>query len=281
MARNYRTMSLGFPPFTRAVKWLIAINGIIFLLLALLQVTTPQLYGEIMLLFALVPGAVIQGQVWQLVTYSFLHAGLFHLLFNMLALWMFGSQFESEWGRRRFLEFFFFCVVGAALVTVGVAYTGALGLGPNTITIGASGGIYGILLAFGMLYGEREIMLFPIPFMIKAKYFVAGLTFIAVYGALQGPGGVANLAHLGGLIFGLIYLKLLPRRGLIFGASENYFGIRNAYYRWKRRRAARKFQVYMSKHDRSQFFDEHGNYREPGATPREKGNGEHRGPWVQ
>src|SRR5439155_21577195 len=172
---------------------------------------------------------VVHGHLWQLVTYSFLHAGLFHLLFNMLALWMFGSQFESDWGGRHFSEFYFFCVVGAALVTVAIAYTGFPLVGPHTPTVGASGGIYGILLAFGVLYGDREIMLFPLPFLIKAKYFVIGLIFIALIGALSDVGGVANVAHLGGALFGYIYLKLVPRRGLSFAASEQYFGIRNTY----------------------------------------------------
>jgi membrane associated rhomboid family serine protease len=274
------TMSLGFPPFTRAVKWLLLINAGIFLLLVVLRLASPQLRGDLLLFGGLIPVAVTHGWVWQLVTYSFLHAGLFHLLFNMLALWMFGSQFESDWGARQFLEFYFFCVVGAALVTIAVAYTRILGMSPTTVTIGSSGGIYGILAAFGILYGDREIFLFPFPFTIKARYFVIGLIFIAVVGALSEAGGIANMAHLGGLLFGYVYVRFLPRRGLGFATSEHYYGLRNAYYRWKRRRAGKKFEVYMRKHSRSDDdFDEYGNYRDP--AQRGKGNGEsRRPPWV-
>jgi len=282
MARySSNTMSLSFPPFTKGIKWLLIINGVIFLITALAGRSTVG--GYITALFALIPVMVTHGYVYQVVTYAFLHSGLSHILFNMLALWMFGSQFEMDWGTKRFLEFYFFCVIGAALTTIAVSYAGVLGLNPAVPTVGSSGGIYGILLAFGIIYADREIMLFPLPFTIKAKYFVIGLVFIAVYLSISGPAGVAYVAHLGGLVFGFIYLRLLRRRGFVGGFSERYYGARNWYYRWKRRRAARKFEVYMRKHDRSEYFDEYGNYRDPKSTdaPPEKGNGEHRrGGWV-
>ncbi len=274
------TMSMSFPPFTKGVKWLVIANGVIFLLLALMEHGMPQVVAMIEALGYLRPMMVAHGWIWQLVTYSFFHLGLFHVLFNMLMLWMFGSQFEMDWGTNSFLEFYFFCVVGAALVTMAVSYGGLLGLTPLTATAGSSGGIFGVLVAFGVLYAEREVMLFPLPFMIKAKYFVIGLIFIAVYEALKGPGGVANIAHLGGGVFGYVYIKFLRRHGFLGGVSERYFGMRNDYYRWKRRRAARKFEVYMRKHDRSQYFDEYGNYRDPKSQPPEKDDGENRGKWV-
>jgi hypothetical protein len=199
----------------------------------------------------------------------------------MLTLWMFGSQEEQDWGSRKFLEFYFFCVIGAALVTVAVAYTGLPGVSPRVPTIGASGGIYGLLIAFGMLYGDREIYMFPFPFSIKAKYLVGIIIFVVVIATFQpSQGGVANFAHLGGLLFGFLYIKFVPRRGLLFGAAEKYFGIRNDYYRWKRRQAAKKFEVYMrTKHDRDVHFDEHGNYIPPDEEGR-KGNGGSKSGWV-
>jgi membrane associated rhomboid family serine protease len=277
--RGY-SMSLAFPPFTPWVKRLIIANSVILFILEVLRVSAPNLRQDVLVFVGLVPQAVTHGYLWQLATYSFLHATLFHLLFNMLWLWMFGSQLESDWGSKRFLEFYFFCVVGAALITVSVAYTGLLGLSPRTVTIGSSGGIYGILVAFGVLYGNRELMMFPLPFVIKAKYLVMGLIFIAVIGAFQDVGGVANFAHLGGALFGYLYVKFLPRRGLGLAASEGYFGLRNEYYRWKRRRAAKKFQVYMKRQGRDVYFDEYGNYRGPGSDPSKKKNGESKSPWV-
>jgi membrane associated rhomboid family serine protease len=283
------TMSLSFPPFTRAVKQLLIANGVIFLVLALLGAFAPALAEVAQVLFQLRALNVVHGWLWQLVTYAFLHAGLMHILFNMLALWMFGAQLEMDWGYNLFMQFYFFCVIGAALVTVAVSFTGLLGVTPYTATVGASGGIYGLLLAFGMLHGESQVMLFPLPFLIKAKYFVMGIIFLALYGALSSAHGggqsIAYMAHLGGVLFGYIWLKFIPRRGFGYAASERMFGIRNSYYRWKRKRAARKFEVYMRKHDRNDYrhedyFDESGNLRDPSARDPRKKNGDSRPPWV-
>lgn len=273
-----RTMTLNFPPFTPWVKRLIIACAALFVLQVVLQAVAQDAERYLRAYVELVPVLVMHGFVWQLVTYSFLHASLGHLLVNMLTLWMFGSQEEQDWGSKRFLEYYFFCVVGAALVTVGVGYTGWFGIRPEIPTVGASGGIYGLLIAFGMLYGDREVFLFPFPFMMKAKYLVGIMIFVVVIMTFQpARGGVANSAHLGGLLFGYLYLKFLPRKGLFFGASERYFSLRNSYYRWKRRRAARKFEVYMSQHDRKVTFDEYGNYVPPDE---EKKNGGSKSGWV-
>jgi membrane associated rhomboid family serine protease len=287
--RRTSSMGLSFPPFTRAVKQLLIANGVIFLLFALLGAfapTTAEIGRYFLQLRAL---NVVHGWIWQLVTYAFLHEGLWHILFNMLALWMFGAQLEQDWGYSLFMQFYFFCAVGAALVTVVVSFTGLLGVTPGTATVGASGAIFGLLLAFGILHAEAEIMLFPIPFLIKAKYFIIGIIFIEVFLTLSSahqPGqSTAYMAHLGGLLFGYLWLKFVPRRGLSYATSEKVFGIRNTYYRWKRKRAARKFEVYMRKHDRNDYrhddyFDELGNFRDPSTRDRPKKNGESRPPWV-
>jgi membrane associated rhomboid family serine protease len=281
MSYRGRSMTLSFPPFTRWVKRLIIICAAVYFVQVVLGAFAPQLarYAEIYL--GLVPFFVVRyGMVWQLVTYSFLHASVSHILLNMLTLWMFGSQEEQDWGSRKFLEFYFFCVVGAALVTVAVSYMHLPGASPTIPTIGASGGIYGLLIAFGMLYGDREILLFPFPFSIKAKYLVGIIIFVVVIATFQpSQGGVANFAHLGGLLFGFLYIKFVPSRGLLLAGSERYFSWRNGYYRWKRRRAAKKFEVYMSKHDRQVHFDEHGNYVPPDDDPN-KGNGGSKSGWV-
>lgn len=280
-----RTLSLSLPPFTRAVKWLVITNAAVYLLLELLKAVLPTLGGELTLVLALVPAYVMHGWIFQLVTYSFVHAGVLHILFNMLGLWMFGAQLESDWGYKRFLEFYFFCVIGAALTTIAISYTGVGGVVPLTPTVGASGGVLGILMAFGMLYGNQEIMLFPIPISIRAKYFVAGVAFITLVEAISASGAgrgsnVAYIAHLGGLLFGFLYVKFVPKRGLAFGTTERYFGVRNSYYRWKRRRAARKFEVFMRKQNRtvSGTFDENGNYIPPDDL--DKKNGGSKSGWV-
>lgn len=279
---NGRTLTLSLPPFTKAVKWLIVINAGMLLLITALKAVNRDLGGIVEAALSLFPALVLHGWVFQLVTYSFLHAGFWHLAGNMFGLWMFGSQLEGDWGYRKFLEFYFFCVVGAALTTIAVSYTGLGGVTPTTPTEGASGGVLGILMAFGLIHGNNEIMLFPIPIRIQAKYFVAGLALLTVLGALGAasrPGeSIAYVAHLGGLLFGFIYVKFVPKRGLAIGASERYFGLRNSYYRWKRKKAAKKFEVYMRDHDRKVTFDEHGNYVPPDEN--DKTNGGSKSGWV-
>ncbi len=285
------SMGLSFPPFTPAVKQLLIACCAIFLLFALFNAidSTALMAGWLYGHLGLEGAAVVHGEVWQLVTYSFLHYGLLHLLFNMLALWMFGAQLELDWGYSLFMQFYFFCVIGAALTTVAVSFTGILGVSPRTLTVGASGGIFGLLLAFGMLHGDSEVMLFPLPFLIKAKYFVIGIIGLAMYGALSSAHtlgqSTAYMAHLGGLLFGYLFLKFVPRRGFAYATSERYYGLRNSYYKWKRRRAARKFEVYMRKHDRNDYrhddyFDEHGNFKDPNTSGAGKKNGEGRSGWV-
>ena len=221
---------------------------------------------------------MVHGQLWQLVTYAFFHDphSVLHLLFNMLGLWMFGAQFETDFGSKRFYEFYFWCVIGAAITTVGVGALGLLAYQQVPLplfavmgniwqqsTIGASGAVYGLLLAFGILNGDRQIYVFPFPIAIKARYIVAIWIFIAFVSAFSGSNGVAEFAHLGGAFFGWLYVRFVPRYGLQTAASEGAFGIRNRYYKWKRRQAAKKFEVYMRKSKREEYFDEHGNYRGP------------------
>jgi len=275
--------NLGFPPFTRAVKTLVFANVGVFVAMFVAGLVSPQITNTVIAIFGLTPVAVMHGYVWQLVSYSFLHDpySIFHLLFNMLGLWMFGANVEQEWGARRFYEFYFFCVIGAALTTVAIAHTHLLGMSPNATTVGASGGIFGLLVAFGILFAEMRVYVYGI-FPIQARWLAIIWSAIELYQALQGSsGGINNVAHLGGALFALIYMKALPRQGLGFATSEGYYGMINRFHKWKRRRAARKFEVYMREHDRSKYFDEYGNFRDPTSSDDEgKSNGEGRGGWV-
>jgi membrane associated rhomboid family serine protease len=277
--------SFGFPPFTRAVKQLVYVCVAVFVASFFLARYQPGFMERILETAALVPGAVIKGypdmpipHIWQLVTYGFIHdpGGVGHILFNMLSLWMFGATLEQGWGYRKFMEFYFFCIVGAALVTIAFSYAGLLGLTPVTMTFGASGGIYGLIVAFGIIYAEMRVFVFGI-FPLKAKWLAIIWVGIALFGALSERGGVANIAHLGGAAFGYFYLRFMPRGGVPFVVSERYYGIRNWYHRRKRKQAQKKFEVYMGKMDRKQYFDEHGNYRDPDER---KGNGDGGGKWV-
>ena len=169
-------------------------------------------------------------QVYQLVTYMFMHANFEHILFNMFALWMFGCVVENVWGPKKFLFYYIFCGVGAGMLqeiaqffSVYLEFNAQQPMGVfeafgwmsklshqlnGLTTVGASGAIYSILLAFGMLFPEERIFIFPLPIPIKAKWFVIGYAGIELFSALATPGDhVAHLAHLGGMIFGFFLIR--------------------------------------------------------------------------
>lgn len=272
-------MTLSFPPFTRAVIWLLGVNTAVFL--ALSAFGSRAVIQWTYLNLGLVPEmTVFHFAIWQIVTYSFIHVGFWHWFGNMLGIWMFGATFENAWGKRRFLELYFAGVIGAALTTIILSFAHIL-ITPDVPTVGASGGVFAILMAFGLVFGESEIMMIPFPFLIKAKYFVLILIVVTVAFAISGGGSTAYLAHLGGLLCGYLYVKFSPARGMSqrFSLSERFYGLKNSYYRWKRRRAAKKFEVYMRQHDRKVEFDEHGNYIPPDDDPR-KSNGGSKSGWV-
>ncbi len=229
--------------FPQGVKWLL-ISNIALFIVYFFAVRTGG--GWVFYPFGLIPHSVLTSfQVWQLGTYLFLHDpyGFSHILFNMLSLYMFGADLERAWGRQAFLKFYFVCGVGAGIcVVIANALFGDMA----TRTIGASGAIYGLLMAFGILFPDR-VVLFSFLFPIKAKYFVmiiGAITFLSSIGSTGS--GVSHVAHLGGMVFGYLYLKgRLGRRSVQIGGLA-----RQAYQQWKLARAKRKFQVYMKKQDR-------------------------------
>lgn len=262
MARS-NSMMLSFPPFAGVIRQIILITVALFFALLLLHWVAPAVGIEIFALGSLTPSMVTHGAIWQLVTYSFFSGGILQIAFDMLSLWFIGAYLENIYGTRWVAELYFISVVGAALTTVAVAYTGVFHLTPHATTYGAQGGIFGLLAAWAVLMGDQEFMLFPLPFNIKAKYLVAVYILIALASIMTGPSGFLYIAYLGGLVFGYFYVKYAPRRGFHFAMSEQAFSFRNAYYRWKRRRTAKKFQVYMRKHDRHVQFDNQGRYVDP------------------
>ena len=144
--------------------------------------------------------------IWQLVTYSFLHGGLFHLLLNMYALWLFGTRIEYAWGSKAFAIYYFVCVLGAGLVQLLVA-SQTMDEGSIYPTVGASGGVFGLLLAFGLTFpNERLMLIFP-PIILKAKWFVLIYAAVELYAGVTGTlAGIAHFAHLGGMLFGFLLL---------------------------------------------------------------------------
>jgi len=167
-------------------------------------------WPRLMLSFGLTPQAVFeQFHFWQPVTYLFLHGGLFHIVFNMLALWMFGVELERLWGSKAFIKYYFVTGIGAAVTVLFVSLLPIASADQMyySVTIGASGAVYGVLLAFGLCYPDRPIymyFLFPVP----AKYFVMIIGAIIFFSSINDTNsGVSHEAHLGGLIAGYLYLR--------------------------------------------------------------------------
>ncbi|MBW2057658.1 MAG: rhomboid family intramembrane serine protease [Deltaproteobacteria bacterium] len=207
-------VSLGGRPLTPGVKYLLLACVGVFLI----QSVAPR---TMFVFFGLIPVLVWKKYFfWQLGTYIFLHGGLFHLLFNLFALWMFGCELERQWGTRAFLKYFFVTGIGA-----GICYA-LVKPGQLSPVIGASGAIYGILLAYGMIFPNQMIyvwFLFP----MRAKYFVILFGLIELYSSIAGTGGgIAHVAHLGGMLFGYVYINYV----------RIFKGIYAVYLRYRLRR---------------------------------------------
>ena len=195
MIYQTRRVMFGGAGITPAVKVLLIANVSIFIFQTFLD------YSFI-LIFGLVPHLVWKEYyIWQLFTYQFLHGGLFHLLFNMLALWMFGCDLERQWGSRFFTKYYFVSAIGGGILNAVLM--------PSQMvpSIGASGGIYGILLAYGLTYPNRTVYFYFL-FPIKMKHFVMIIGAISLYSSFTASHtGIAHLAHMGGMVFGYIYLR--------------------------------------------------------------------------
>ena len=201
------------------VKILLILNGGMFLL-------ELRSGGPLITSFALwplassLPGGFIQSvphfQLWQLVTYSFLHGSIMHLLLNMYGLWLFGTRMERVWGSKSFALYYFFCVIGAGLVQLVVSSLAA-SQGGFYPTIGASGGVFGLLLAFGLTFpNERLMLIFP-PVVLRAKWLVLIYGGIELWAGVTGSkAGVAHFAHLGGMFFGYFLLRYWQRHPSAF-----------------------------------------------------------------
>ncbi|HXL22367.1 MAG TPA: rhomboid family intramembrane serine protease [Candidatus Dormibacteraeota bacterium] len=243
--RNYR-FSFNFY-ITPAVQWLVVANVAVFMLEILLRVFSGvSAYNRFVLLFGLVPSAAIQGlRVWQPFTYLFLHdaSNIFHILTNMFVLWMFGRELEIVWGRNRFLRYYFLTGVGAGLINLFVKAIPVLWGRPlsdmDVPTIGASGAIFGVLLACAILFPDRQVIMFPIPVKMRMRTFVIIMTVLEFLGTF-GVGGdnISHLCHFGGMLVGYVYL----RRGSFL------YSVRNTVSDWQLRRNRKRFDVYINKH---------------------------------
>lgn len=257
---------MSFPPFSGATSQLVIANVAVYFLLLLMRYAAPQMLATVIGVFGLSPALVFHGWIWQLGTYSFLHMSLLQIAFNMLTLWFIGSYLESARGTRWFLETYFLSVVGGAVIGCLFSRTHLFHASPFTSFISADAAIFGLLAAFGVLFGDLELYMFPLPISVKAKYLV--IVYMLIELAMLMSGGPAAVLAcstiLGGALLGFLYARRTPRRRMAANPLGNrIFEFRNSYYRWKRRRAARKFEVYMRKQNRDVHFDDEGRYIEP------------------
>lgn len=204
---GYYREQTGMPP---AVKTLLLMNIFVFLTQMLLPANLGRWFEGTFALFYPIEGA---GTIVQLVSYMFLHGGFSHLFFNMFALWMFGRIIEYDMGSKRFLTYYLTCGVGAGLIQLLVNYME----GMPSVTVGASGAVFGLLLAYGMMHPNNVVMLMFPPIALKAKWFVVIYGVIELFSGVYSSGSqVAHFAHLGGMLFGFLLLRYWKKTNKIW-----------------------------------------------------------------
>jgi membrane associated rhomboid family serine protease len=246
-SRSYAPQGYSSGSLPPGVRLLLIVNSALFLLYLLSDLANVSFLFRP---FLLVPAQTIERfWLWQPVTYMFLHSpqDITHILLNMLMLWMFGAALEGAWGTDLFLRFYFLCGLGAAACVIAASY---LFGSPGSATLGASGAIFGLLMAFGIVFAESTILVFFL-FPLKAKYAVMIFGAVELFATIRTTGdGVSHVAHLGGMLFGYFYLRSFRnrRRTTRVAGLGLWTQARQLYQRWRLERAKRKFEVYMRKH---------------------------------
>jgi membrane associated rhomboid family serine protease len=252
---QYRTTQLAFPEFRGAARRLVLLNLVAFFAFQIAALTRSEFVTEILSRAFLSPKDFLHGYWWQPLTYSFVHPTLFGTFFELLSIWFLVSFLDmertSEWATGLYAA----SVLGTAAAALLLYLFGVQG---SVALYGCFGGIFGLLIAIGVLFGDREFRLFFV-IAIKARY-LAAIYALLTLAMLFSEQKLFAFAQLGGAIGGLLFIWLAPRRGFGFSFSESWYALRNRYYRSKRRRAAKKFEVYMSRQGRTVRFDGQGRY---------------------
>lgn len=256
--RRIGSTPFAFPEFRGATRQLILINLCAYFALLIAGLAPASTGAFLAARLSFDPVSFLHGALWQPITYSFIHLGLLATLFALLSLWFLAGFLEEFHNANWIWGLYAVSVLGtaaAALVIYGLSGTFGWAL-PRFPLWGCFGGIFGLLAATGVLYGDTEfLMLFLIG--IKAKYLAIIYALVAI-AMLFGQERMYAFAQLGGAVAGILFVRRAPRKGVSFVASESWYGLRNRYYRWKRRRAARKFEVYMRRQGRTVRFDGQG-----------------------
>jgi membrane associated rhomboid family serine protease len=201
-------------PMTPGVKWLMIVNGAVFLVQQIAGLFIPN--GMEFIFGISYDGFLNKFMLWQPFTYMFLHGGWMHIFFNLLGLWMFAGELEIVWGRTKFVRYYILSGIGAGLFIAFMNYIAFVNYGSSAVTIGASGAIYAVLLAYAVLWPNREVLLYFL-FPIKIKYLVLAFGLMEFFGTLSstaGTGGnISHIGHLGGIISGFILIRLMRSSG--------------------------------------------------------------------
>jgi len=254
------TLQIALPEFRGLTRRLVFCNlasYFVILILTLARVASP---GFILTHFGFSPAGLFSWEIWQPLTASFVQVGMLSTMFALLTLWFLGSLLEDWHGARWFGWLYAVSVLGAMLTATAI-FAGMRLLtptheAPNPVLYGAGNGLFGLLVAIGILHGDVEFRLFFLV-LIKARYLAIIAALIALASAF-GEAPIYAISELGAGLAAFIYLRRAPRRGFSFELSEKFYGLRNKYYRWKRKNAASKFEVYMKKQGRTVRFDGQG-----------------------
>ena len=265
---------MGLPPFRGAVRQLILASlGIYVVILLLMSFAQPT--GQAMLeLGIFTPQHIQQGWLWQFVTYTFMYVDPLDFVLSLVGIYFLGGAVEDRIGPAAFYGLFFGSAILSALAGFALSFTHVIAQGP---ALGSGAAANAILMVFFLQNRGAPIMLFPIPIQIPVKWIVLFTAAIETAYLLLYHFALFYCVLLLGLGAGYVWYAVFLNRKMSLGLSEQFYGIRNSYYRWRRRRAARKFEVYMRKHNRTVEFDEHGNYIPPEDT---KKNGGSKSGWV-
>jgi membrane associated rhomboid family serine protease len=271
--RSNGPVTVSLPPFRGVTRRIILLAVVAYFAFLLCSLFSAQIASTVMLLFTLQSDPAYHKFLWQFVTYPFISSGLLGILFGALTVWFFGSALEDELGGRWMTEFFLVCTALGGVAACVFAYFLSDyigGLGPGRLADSLWPFSLALLLVYARLHPDQELH-FNFLLRIKAKYIaiVYLLVYLAILLAQQQRFETAVV--LANALAGYLYLRLAPRRGFGFASSEGLYGLRNAWYRAKRRRAARKFTVYMQKQGRDVHFDESGRYLDPDAEQRGPG----------
>ena len=270
-------MSIGFPPFRGAVRAVVLVNAAIYLAILLALSFAAPLGQAIVTLGSLSPEGIRHGLLWQFVTYGFIHVDPLQFVLTMLGIYFIGNAVEERIGARRFLRLYVFSIVGSGILGFLLSLTGVVAQG-TAFTSGVAANA--LLMVFYLLYRNAPIVLFPLPIPIPVKYIVMFTAAVEAAYLLLSHFNLFYFVLLFGLGTGYLLHRMASRRSLGVVVKEPWYNLRGAYYRWKRRRAAKQFEVYMREHGGGTYVDPLAEDHDPRDKAPQKKNGESRGPWI-